>query len=439
MLSVLGMNLFLVILISSIFFELYHRVENHKQQQAKSYSLMVEARYLDEALTSAALMGAHDPDLRWQNQYSAYEQRLDIVIRELSNTYGRDLVEPTYSANLELIKYEQEGFKLAQRGQTVAAIALLEGPAYKTKKAEYLEGTRKLFSAIERIDVQAKNQYQNLSFLAGTIAFASLIANLFVLFFAFSRVQRQFSTLLEHFVQVARYTTIGQVAACKVHEIANSLSIIMGSLPLLEGALEQGLDWKVRLAAIEKASLRMETIISSTRGFSHNGHPQKKSRVPLSRMVTDALQFCDRKIRDKNVKIEVVVDPLIALNCNQVQIQQVLVNLLSNAIDAVASLEDRWIRVATRMDGPRLILTVTDSGTGIPEDVRRRLFHSFFTSKEIGQGTGVGLAICAHILSEHEATIRVNGESQNTAFEMSFTEFTQVSTDSEDRQTPEAA
>ena len=106
--------------------------------------------------------------------------------------------------------------------------------------------------------------------------------------------------------------------------------------------------------------------------------------------------------------------------CDEVEIEQVLVNLVNNAIDAVKDQPKKWVKVSLSDDAESVVLRVTDSGPGIPDSVRDKLFEPFFTTKSVGEGTGLGLSITKGILDEHKATIAVVTDSPNTCFEIKF-------------------
>jgi C4-dicarboxylate-specific signal transduction histidine kinase len=104
--------------------------------------------------------------------------------------------------------------------------------------------------------------------------------------------------------------------------------------------------------------------------------------------------------------------------CNDVEIEQVIVNLISNAIDATKDLTQRWVAVSATEAEDMVILRVTDSGSGIPPNVRSKIFDPFYTTKKVGEGTGLGLSVSKGILDEHKATISVVDDSPNTCFEV---------------------
>ena len=103
-----------------------------------------------------------------------------------------------------------------------------------------------------------------------------------------------------------------------------------------------------------------------------------------------------------------------------VEIEQVVVNLISNGIDAVKAQSEKWVRVEISEEGPFVILKVIDSGSGIPEKNRDKLFEPFFTTKPVGEGTGLGLSISKGILDDHSATIVLDVNGPHTAFVIRF-------------------
>ncbi len=106
--------------------------------------------------------------------------------------------------------------------------------------------------------------------------------------------------------------------------------------------------------------------------------------------------------------------------CDEVEIEQVIINLTSNAIDATKCAAEKWVKIEVLDDGPAVVLRVTDSGPGVPENIRCRMFEPFFTTKTVGEGTGLGLSITKGILDEHQATIAIAPNLRNTCFEVRF-------------------
>jgi C4-dicarboxylate-specific signal transduction histidine kinase len=108
------------------------------------------------------------------------------------------------------------------------------------------------------------------------------------------------------------------------------------------------------------------------------------------------------------------------IHCNEIEVEQVIVNLINNALDAIKTKIDKWIKISIYEEANQVVLRVMDSGKGIPEEVRQNLFDPFFTTKQTGEGTGLGLSISKGIIDEHKATITVLDNCPNTCFEIRF-------------------
>jgi signal transduction histidine kinase len=158
---------------------------------------------------------------------------------------------------------------------------------------------------------------------------------------------------------------------------------------------------------------RVIHIVRAMKEFSHPGH-QEKVGVDLNNAVTSTVTIS--RNRWKYVAdLEMDLDPdLPTLNCVPADINQVLLNLIVNAADAIAekfgqeSGNKGRIVVRTRSDGWSVVVEVEDNGMGIPDDIRRRIFDPFFTTKDVGKGTGQGLAICYNVVvRKHNGVIEV--------------------------------
>jgi C4-dicarboxylate-specific signal transduction histidine kinase len=106
------------------------------------------------------------------------------------------------------------------------------------------------------------------------------------------------------------------------------------------------------------------------------------------------------------------------VECNEVQIAQVLINIINNAIDAIVEQErrDPWIRVVGHADTDGVAIDVIDCGHGIPDEVAIKMFEPFFTTKEVGKGTGLGLSMSLGIVEQHHGRLYLDKARSNTCF-----------------------
>jgi two-component system, NtrC family, sensor kinase len=203
-------------------------------------------------------------------------------------------------------------------------------------------------------------------------------------------------------LQAEKMAAVGQLAGGVAHEINNPLGGILAFAQLMSQDERSESD-KESLRLIQDAALRAKRIVESLLRFSRRPRQDERGPVDLVKVADDALFLMQSPL--KNGTVEVVRDfaPAIALG-NANLLQQILVNLLVNALQAIGS--KGRITVST---GPgeagRVRVAVSDDGPGVPKEIAGRVFEPFFTTKPEGQGTGLGLSICYRIAEEHGGSI----------------------------------
>ena len=208
------------------------------------------------------------------------------------------------------------------------------------------------------------------------------------------------------------------MAAGVAHEINNPLTVIAGMVRLLPKVVDNPQKMQERVVMIERATERIAKIVGSLRKYSRSSDRRPYEKKRLAAIVSEVLILVDAKAKRHFTKVEASVDPNTVIMCDEIEMEQVLINLINNAVDAVKKLEERWVRVEAKAEGSFVVLQVRDSGKGIPSAVLEKLFQPFFTTKELGEGTGLGLSIARGILVEHGATIEVRSDAPNTCFEV---------------------
>jgi signal transduction histidine kinase/CheY-like chemotaxis protein len=211
----------------------------------------------------------------------------------------------------------------------------------------------------------------------------------------------------------------GSLTAGIAHNFNNLLAAILPALELMAPVAPEGL----REVVIEAthASRRAAELVSELMTFA--GQRRTSSRRPesIAGLVERAVGIC-RSTFDRRITLEVRVPSLpLLVDCEGGAIEQVLVNLMLNARDALHGAYDRGARVAVevsqvdpasgdRSGPPMICLSVADNGIGMDEEIRRRMFEPFFTTKPVGQGTGLGLSTSYAIVREHGGTIECESE-----------------------------
>lgn len=222
-------------------------------------------------------------------------------------------------------------------------------------------------------------------------------------------------------VHSEKMSALGRMAGGIAHEINNPLAIIQGNASLLGSVSRQGeANWeKVQEIAtvIEQTTGRISRIMKSMRTLARNSQNDPMERVPASSIFADTLTLCQERYQQKAIRLEMpVLTEEVFLLCRSAEICQVLVNLLNNSFDAVENSEEKWVVVGLLEEKDRILISVTDSGSGIPESSRDRIQEPFFTTKEVGRGTGLGLSISRTIMSNHRGSLWLEESSANTKF-----------------------
>jgi hypothetical protein len=222
-------------------------------------------------------------------------------------------------------------------------------------------------------------------------------------------------------VHSEKMASVGELAAGIAHELGNPLASISGRMELLERQIQSGKagpeDTLKTIDTVKLLAERMARIIRGMRALSRDGAHDPFQKVAVGRMIKDVLEFAWESFRKHKVEIQVgEVDETVEISCQETQISQVFVNLINNAKDAVLELEERWIRVDFLDRGEFVEIAITDSGKGIPADIRARIMQPFFTTKAMGKGSGLGLSVSKSIVEHHGGSLRIDIDSPNTKF-----------------------
>lgn len=229
------------------------------------------------------------------------------------------------------------------------------------------------------------------------------------------RMQSAIEDEKEKMIQASKLATLGEMAAGIAHEINNPLSIIAGARVALGKSIsDPGLLRKLEM--IEKSTDRIFRIVMGLKKFGRSSIGINKSVFSFQDLVEDCFHLLSSKAQQFHVKL--VHEPKVdfELYADEIQVEQTIVNLVSNAIDANSNKEGSWVRVLAENDGDCLRIIVQDSGRGIREEIVEKLFNPFFTTKPPGKGTGLGLSIAKGIAKDHGGDLTYEVLDGHTAF-----------------------
>ncbi|HEY0589294.1 MAG TPA: ATP-binding protein, partial [Pseudoduganella sp.] len=214
-----------------------------------------------------------------------------------------------------------------------------------------------------------------------------------------SETNRILRTTQNEMVQAGKLAMLGQMAAGMTHELNQPLAAIRAFADNARTFLERGQPEQAasNLGHIGDASARMGAIISQLKGFARKD--ESIGPVDLGRAVRSSAFLLESESKRRNVAMEIDTgpEPLMVAG-DTVRIEQVLINLLRNALDAVEGRSEPRVSVVLSREGADGVARISDSGPGIPQEVAAHLFEPFFTTKPAGKGLGLGLAISSSIV-----------------------------------------
>lgn len=219
-----------------------------------------------------------------------------------------------------------------------------------------------------------------------------------------------------------KMASLGRVAGGLAHEINNPLAILVGKINLLEKSQESGniSPQKVKdiLMAMRLTIERVSLIVSAFRAFSRDSKNEPKIRFPVKQIIEQALRLCRQRVESVGIALNFIpFEEDFMVESRPSQLTQVVFNLVTNAADAVETLDEKWIEIeCLSVDSGKIRITITDSGLGIPEDVALKMMELFYTTKGMGKGVGLGLSISKGIIEEHGGRMYLDRSYPHTRF-----------------------
>jgi PAS domain S-box-containing protein len=235
------------------------------------------------------------------------------------------------------------------------------------------------------------------------------------------KAQEEIENQKFHTLAHSKLTALGEMAAGIAHEINNPLTIILGRVDHAKRLIEAGrmteLEMSQSILKIESTTLRISKIVKSMKSLSRENHTNEFARTSLRGIVDDIVNVSSDNMLQNEIQIEISIDPSITLDCNSGLLSQVFINLMNNSVDAIKNQDSkRWIKLeAVAIDGV-IKISFSDSGHGIPAVIKDKIMLPFFTTKDAGKGTGIGLSLCRTIIENHQGRFFVDESASNTCF-----------------------
>ncbi|MDW9410282.1 sensor histidine kinase [Sinorhizobium meliloti] len=217
-------------------------------------------------------------------------------------------------------------------------------------------------------------------------------------------------------IQAGKLAGLGQMSAALSHEFNQPLAAAKtyadsAALLIERGRTAEASDNIRRISGLID---RMASISRHLRNFARKPN-EKLGPVRLDEVVRDTLEIVETRLKAAGAEMDIDIGDELAVLAGSVRLQQVLVNVISNAADAVEGLDDRKLSVRAWREGGRAVLTVRDRGAGVAPAVAQRIFDPFYTTKGVGRGLGLGLSISYNIIKDFGGSLTVSNHSEGGA------------------------
>jgi C4-dicarboxylate-specific signal transduction histidine kinase len=236
-----------------------------------------------------------------------------------------------------------------------------------------------------------------------------------------SEAQKTIERQQKSIMYAAKMAALGEMAGGIAHEINNPLAIIAGQAQLCQDLMEAGKATDEQLmkslGSIRHWVAHTAKIIFGLRQFARDGTQDPFQITSVNGIFEKTLDLCRETFARNGVRLETeILSDDIQIECRSVQISQVLLNLLQNALHAAEGTQDRWVKLTVGSTPKEIIFRVLDSGAGVPAEIREKVMQPFFTTKETAKGTGLGLSISKGLVESHRGEIFLDTEAANTCF-----------------------
>ncbi|MCX7793448.1 MAG: ATP-binding protein [Thermodesulfovibrionales bacterium] len=242
---------------------------------------------------------------------------------------------------------------------------------------------------------------------------------------AFMRLQSQLKekeeeikTIANRAAQAEKLTALGELVAGVSHELNNPLQVIVGysEMAMSEDSLPE--NYKILLSRIYESAIRASKIVRNLREFARQREPLKEY-IDLRQIVDKVIELLEYEFSSSGIIVNRNYSNIPLINADPDQIKQVVLNLLKNAQDAIMETGkgEGKIDISIKSKDHSVVLEISDTGNGIPDEHINRIFEPFFTTKPVGKGTGLGLSITYGIITAHNGNISVKSrKGEGTTF-----------------------
>jgi C4-dicarboxylate-specific signal transduction histidine kinase len=327
------------------------------------------------------------------------EERRRALMHILSdlNTLNRKLADQRKAMIHILADYEQDRSRLA-------------------RQTERLDNSRRALMHILQDSYQSNLRLEN-----SRKAMIHIMSDLKETTEEVQRREQELREKQEQLVQAGKLATLGELTTGVAHELNNPLNNIGLFIGNAIDLIELGMADTDSARILQELHSAMQQVWKATEIISHlrtfgRAAPVSHEPVEITRVIRQAISLMQEQLRLRQIEVQLdFPENGITVIGNAIQLEQVFINLLTNARDAMIDVPYKVITIVCAAEADSLDICFCDTGPGIPEGLEKRIFDPFFTTKEVGTGTGLGLSITYGIIKEHQGTIMVQNHEDGGA------------------------
>jgi two-component system C4-dicarboxylate transport sensor histidine kinase DctB len=332
------------------------------------------------------------------------------------NGFGEYIARPVGRLGWQLMLFPAHG-KVVRAGLLSGAVMLLLLVVAAALGAGYYQRNRRLEerSAAQRLLKLAADGLEQ-KIAQRTQELLSANTQLATKYDKLQQTENLLRTTRNDMVQAGKLAMLGQMAAGITHELNQPLTAIRAFADNATTFLSRGNVTQVdeNLRHISAASARMGSIVGQLKGFARKS-PEAVSVVEVNRAVDGAALLLHSEYARLGVQLELEKPEVLHVLGDTVRVEQVLINLLRNALDAVDQSPCKVVRLVLEAHEQQVLIRISDTGSGLPQDVVKHLFEPFFTTKATGEGLGLGLAISSSIVQAMNGQLTASNRAEGGA------------------------
>ncbi|MGZ3809574.1 MAG: sensor histidine kinase, partial [Bacteriovorax sp.] len=373
--------------------------------------------------------------------FLANDRGSEVMNKKLLEELQTEFIEINYSLKTAIIESEKRSNKSRQNfphmSNFFAITDEIDSQLNGRKKINTEEIIQKLQifekDIIENLDGSLLNRNQEIKKNKDFVLMATLgfwLLGIISGYFLFVKILKDHAEMLKRYVDQSKkleesekLSFVGEIASSIAHEVRNPLTIIDFEAATVRKNLNSEQFDKERafqrLTKISEMSSRINKISNLITMFTRKSLKEPFECVPFKKIIEDTLYLT--QLKSSKLEIPIHVTPLECdVCCRTIELEQVFINLVNNAIDAIEPLSERWVKIVptlTEKEGEEwIVVRIVDSGTGIKKEVVDHMFSSFFTTKPSGKGTGLGLSVAQRIVEDHRGKFYYAKNEEHTTF-----------------------